>query len=306
VTGVAVSVAFQTDKAPGDYARLALQAEQLGFDGVSVFHDLGYQPSLFALLEMAQATARVRLGAACLNPFLLHPFEIAGQVAALDLASDGRAYLGLARGAWLGDVGVRSERPLQRLTEAIEVVQRLLRGDESPYTGEVFSITEGMRLKYEPRRDRVDLLLGTWGSRGLALAGRRAEEVKLGGCANPDMVRHARRLLDTACVAAGREPSAIAASRLSARGVPARARTSPASALGRTGPGTSSAADSSSSVTRRRATVSPAPSGVRDSPMSPLVAMTSTTRAPASARRRSVMPVKIDSSSGWACRARTV
>ena len=91
-----MSVAFQTDKSAGDYARLAAQAEQLGFDGVSVFHDLGYQPSLFALLEMARATTRVRLGAACLNPFLLHPVEIAGQVAALDLASSGRAYLGLA------------------------------------------------------------------------------------------------------------------------------------------------------------------------------------------------------------------
>jgi 5,10-methylenetetrahydromethanopterin reductase len=207
--GIAVSVAFQTDKAPGDYARLALQAERLGFDGVSVFHDLGYQPSLFALLEMARSTSRVRLGAACLNPFLLHPFEIAGQVAALDLASDGRAYVGLARGAWLGDVGVRAERPLQRLTEAVEVVQRLLSGDESPYTGEIFSITEGMRLKYPRRRDRVDLLIGTWGSRGLALAGRRADEVKLGGSANPDMVRHARRLVDTACADAGRDPSEV-------------------------------------------------------------------------------------------------
>jgi 5,10-methylenetetrahydromethanopterin reductase len=204
-----VSLGFQTDKSAAEYARLAVEAESLGFDGVSVFHDFGFQPSLFALLEMARVTSRVRLGAACLNPFLLHPVEIAGQAAALDLASDGRAYVGLARGAWLDRVGVLGERPLRRLAEAVEVVQRLMRGDERAYAGEIFPLAEGTKLLYPRRRDQVDILIGTWGARGLALAGRRADEVKLGGCANPDMVRHARALLDDACRAAGRDPSSV-------------------------------------------------------------------------------------------------
>lgn len=204
-----VSVALQTDKSAGEYARLAVLAEQLGFDGVSVFNDLGFQPSLFPLLEMARVTSRVRLGAACLNPVLTHPVEIAGQAAALDLASGGRAYVGLVRGAWLERVGVQADRPLRRLAECVEIVRRLLRGDESGFDGEVFSLMPGTRLHYPRRRDRVDVLLGTWGPRGLALAGRCADEVKLGGCANPDMVEHARGLLDEACRAAGREPSAV-------------------------------------------------------------------------------------------------
>src|SRR5215469_3316169 len=87
-----VTLGLQTDKSAEDYTRLAVMAESLGFDGISVFHDLGFQPSLFPLLEMARVTTRLRLGAACLNPFLLHPVEIAGQAAALDLVSDGRAY----------------------------------------------------------------------------------------------------------------------------------------------------------------------------------------------------------------------
>ena len=53
---------------------------------VSVYADLMFQPPLPALLEIAAATDAVRLGPACLNPFSLHPFEIAGQIAALDLA----------------------------------------------------------------------------------------------------------------------------------------------------------------------------------------------------------------------------
>ena len=51
-------IAFQTDKPPGAYGPLAVAAEAHGFDVVSVFADLLYQPPLPALLEMARATSR--------------------------------------------------------------------------------------------------------------------------------------------------------------------------------------------------------------------------------------------------------
>ena len=38
--------------------------------------------------------------------------EIAGQIAVLDLVSQGRAYLGLARGSWLTTIGVETPRPV--------------------------------------------------------------------------------------------------------------------------------------------------------------------------------------------------
>ncbi|HEU5387732.1 MAG TPA: LLM class flavin-dependent oxidoreductase [Streptosporangiaceae bacterium] len=101
MTALAIGLAFQTDKPPGRYGELAAAAEVLGFDVVSVFADLLYQPPLPALLEMARATSRVRLGAACQNPFTQHPYEIAGGLAVLETVSSGRAYLGLAREAWL-------------------------------------------------------------------------------------------------------------------------------------------------------------------------------------------------------------
>ena len=89
-----VGLAFQSDKHPREYERLAAGAEHYGFDVLSVFGDLYFPPPLPALLAMARATSAVALGPACLNPYMLHPVEIAGQMAALDLASGGRAYLG--------------------------------------------------------------------------------------------------------------------------------------------------------------------------------------------------------------------
>ena len=77
---------------------------------ISVFHDLLFQPAIYPLLLIARATERVRLGPAALNPSTLHPVELAGQAAALDLASGGRAYLGLVAGAWLDRLGLDERR----------------------------------------------------------------------------------------------------------------------------------------------------------------------------------------------------
>ena len=132
-----LGLGLQTDKRPGAYAVLARIAEDGGFDVVTTFNDLWYQPALPALLEIAGATERVRVGPSCLNPYLVHPVELAGQTAALDLASRGRAFLGLAAGAWLGGLGVEQRRPVAAIAEAWEIVSRLLAGDRSGFEGEV-------------------------------------------------------------------------------------------------------------------------------------------------------------------------
>ncbi len=184
-----------SDQRPADYEWIARRAEESGIDVVSVFHDLLYQPSIAPLLTMARVTERVRLGPAALNPFTLHPYEIAGQIAALDSASGGRAYLGLAKGAWLDRLGLEEKRPLAALREAVEIVTKLLAGDPSGVEGERFRLEPGTVLAYERERNRVPLLIGTWGRRTTAWAGTVAEELKLGGSANPDLIPIVREWL---------------------------------------------------------------------------------------------------------------
>ena len=144
-------------------AELAALAERGGFDVVTVFNDLGFGPPLPSLLAAASATEHVRLGVACYNPYTKSAAEIAREVAELDAASGGRAYVGLARGAWLDTIGVAQPRPVETLRETVAAIKRLL-GDEVP------------------------LLIGGWGPRVVALAGEIADELKVGGSANPDLV----------------------------------------------------------------------------------------------------------------------
>ncbi len=204
-----VGLGFQADKQYGAYAELAQLAERHGFDVLTVYADLMYQPPIAALLEMAAATTRVRLGVSCWNPYTMHPYEIAGQLAALDVASNGRAFLGLARGSWLGDVGITQTRPVTYLGECAEVVYRLLGADTRGFRGEVFTLAPGAKLRYPVRRARPPLLIGTWGPRTAALAGRIADEVKIGGTANAEMIAVMRARIATGCHQANRAPDDV-------------------------------------------------------------------------------------------------
>jgi 5,10-methylenetetrahydromethanopterin reductase len=204
-----LSIAFQSDKSPSDYAELGALVEDYGFGTVSVYGDLLFQPPLPALLHIAGATRRIRLGPACLNPYTLHPVEIAGQIAALDAASAGRAYLGLARGAWLDSLGITDPRPLTTLREAIAVVQHLLRGERAPFTGQVFRLGAHHALQYPVLRADVPLLIGAWGAKLATLAGATATEVKVGGSANPTVVGIIRAAVSRGEAAAGRPTSSV-------------------------------------------------------------------------------------------------
>jgi len=149
---------------------------------------------------MARVTERIRLGPAALNPFTLHPYEIAGQIAMLDSVSGGRAYLGLAKGAWLDRLGMEEKQPLAALREAVAIVEALLAGDTSGVDGERFTLEPGTALAYPRERDSVPLLIGTWGRETARWAGTVADEVKIGGTANTDLLPVVRGWIDNADV----------------------------------------------------------------------------------------------------------
>ena len=206
---IAFSIAFQSDKSPADYRTLADVVDRYPFDVVSVYNDLLYQPALGPLLWMASGLHRARLGPAALNPYTIHPIEIAGQVALVDLATNGRAYLGLARGAWLDRIGVPQPRPVQTLREAVLLVRHLLGGRTESFDGEVFHHPSNAPLQYTPLRRDVPVTIGTWGQATARMAGALADEIKIGGSANPAMVGHLRPALANGSQQAGRCADAV-------------------------------------------------------------------------------------------------
>lgn len=190
-----LSVAFQTNKPLSAYGELAAAAEAYGFDGVSVYNDMLYQPPWLPLLEIARKTNRVRIGPASVNPFTSHPINIAGNLALVDAASGGRAYCGFARGAWLDSVGLEPPKPIDALREALISVRHLLRQDEAPLGGKHFPLQGGDALRWQGIRPDIPFLLGSWGPKTIRTCLPFVSEVKLGGSANPDAVRWLKTLM---------------------------------------------------------------------------------------------------------------
>ena len=187
-----LSVAFQTDQPLAAYGALAAVVEGYGFDGVTVYNDMLYQPAWLPLLEIARHTRRVRVGPAAVNPFTCHPINIAGNIALLDEASGGRAYVGLARGAWLDFVGLDPPRPIAALREAFECVRHLLSRSTAPYVGEIFRLAGGDTLRWNILRADIPFLLGAWGPRVVRACAALVDEIKIGGTTNPAAIGQVR------------------------------------------------------------------------------------------------------------------
>jgi 5,10-methylenetetrahydromethanopterin reductase len=120
------SVRLNNDVPTDRLVELARTAEAVGFDQL-----LRSAPALLGVL--AASTSTLRLGIAVMNPYSVHPVELAMLAATLQEASGGRFSLGLGAGAeqFLGWAGIRRAAPLATTRQAVAVLRTLL-GHEDP------------------------------------------------------------------------------------------------------------------------------------------------------------------------------
>ncbi|MHA1966472.1 MAG: LLM class flavin-dependent oxidoreductase [Candidatus Hodarchaeales archaeon] len=204
-----ISIALQTNKPISDYGPIARQIENLGFDGLSVYNDMLYQPAWLPLLEITRNTEKIRIGPASVNPFTCHPINIAGNIALIDEYSNGRAYLGLARGAWLDYIGLKPKNPIRALKEAMECIRHLLKQSKRAFKGIFFSLEGGDSLRWNILRERIPFLLGSWGPKTIQACIHEISEIKLGGTANSDVIPWIRSVIKKATGKINRDVSEI-------------------------------------------------------------------------------------------------
>lgn len=165
------SIRLNNDLPIDRYVAIAQAAEEAGFDQLWVSHDLFLRSAPVILSACALATERIRLGTCILNPYTLHPSEIAMLAATLDELSGGRFNLGLSAGAgeFLKWVGIEQARPLSDTRLAIQQL-RAVQADE---------LAPGWRpeayLRIPARR--TPIYLGATSPRMLRLAGELADGV---------------------------------------------------------------------------------------------------------------------------------
>jgi probable F420-dependent oxidoreductase len=162
----------------------AREAEGAGFDVISTADHVRVGPSpIVPLAAMASVTERIRLCPMVLNNDFHHPVHLAMEFADLDHLSGGRAELGIGAGHAFTEytaIGLRFDPPAvrkRRMAEAVELLRRLLDGEEVTHQGEHYRL-EGVRTK-RSLQDRLPILVGVNGKQALAHAAGHADVVGL-------------------------------------------------------------------------------------------------------------------------------
>jgi len=208
-----------------DVREMARRAEAIGFDTVWIPDELvwfpegkpamGFWDGVSMAGAVAAVTSRVRVGTWVLSALHRNPGIIAKTAETIDEISDGRCIFGLGAGhGWPGQArafGLPEDHVFDRFEEALQVIVPLMREGRASVEGTFHAARDLVQLPQGPRPNRIPLMLGVLGPRGMRLAARYADTWSGYSEHRNDMVELGPRIaaLEAACAEVGRDPATI-------------------------------------------------------------------------------------------------
>ena len=167
------------------------------------------------LSALAQATSRIRIGCMVNGTPYRHPALVANMAASLDIVSGGRLELGLGAGwneqeteAYGIDLLPMGQR-MDRLEEAVEVIDGLLSHELTTFQGKYFQLEQARCEPKGPQQPRLPIVIGGGGEkRTLRIAAKFAQHWNL-SFATPEVFRKKNEILLGLCESVGRDSSLI-------------------------------------------------------------------------------------------------
>lgn len=170
------SIRLNNDLPVGEYVALARAAEAAGFDQFWVSDDLFLRSGVVILSALAVQTERIEIGTCIVNPYTIHPAEIAMIAATLDELSGGRFNLGFSAGAaeFLKWIGITPHQPVNAVVESVKAINALLSGERASVKGTFLRWDDEAYMRFMPRR-RVPIYLGALSPHMLRAIGQVAD-----------------------------------------------------------------------------------------------------------------------------------
>jgi 5,10-methylenetetrahydromethanopterin reductase len=205
---------------PRAFVHRAVEAERVGFDGVTIVDSQNLSGDCYvALAAAARETGNIKLGTGVTNPFTRHAAVTACAISTVHAESGGRAVLGIGRGdsalAHLGFAPV----PIPVFRRYLEDLQGYLRGDEVPF--DAAGNVDTLGLANVPHASRIAWLrpgrfpkvlvdVAATGPKVITMAAKVADAVTLAVGASEERVRWGIETAKAARKAAGLDPGGIA------------------------------------------------------------------------------------------------
>lgn len=210
-------------------AEMMRQREDQGFDGRNFGDSQNRYSDPFVCMGIAAAvTKTIKFSTGVTNPVTRHPAVMASAFGAVQLATGGRAYVGIARGdSALAHIGM-APAPVPVFEKYVDVLQRYLAGTAVPFD-EVDAAMGGRRSDVRradelhigavPTASRMQWLPGTMpkvpvdvyatGPKIISIGARLADQVTFAVGAQPSRIKWAMKLARDEAGKAGRDPDAI-------------------------------------------------------------------------------------------------
>lgn len=206
----------------------AQEADAAGFDSVFVMDHFYQLPGLgtpdqpmleayTALGGLATVTKNVQLGTLVTGNTYRNPTLLAKAITTLDVASQGRAILGIGTGWFelehdsLGyEFGTFTDR-FNKLGEALQIILPMLEGERPTFEGKYYRVKEAMA---EPRfRDHIPLMIGGSGEKKtIPLAAKYFDHLNI--IAGFDELPRKVAVVKERCEEIGRDPATLETSML--------------------------------------------------------------------------------------------
>lgn len=172
---------------PVALVRNAIRAEEAGFDFAAIsdhfspwVEEQGHSPLAWSVLgAIANATQRIGLMTAVTCPIMrYHPAIIAQGAATLSLLSDNRFSLGLGSGERLNEHVIGTGWPgvverHERLAEAVDIIQGLLKGDLKNYRGKHLQLDNAQL--YDRPDTKPPVVIAAGGPKAARFAGEKGD-----------------------------------------------------------------------------------------------------------------------------------
>ncbi len=179
-------VALQGNYAPTKYINIAKKIEELGYDRIYIYDDLFFYPSIPILTLIGEHTSKIELGPCLLNGFYRHPAIITTSILSINEISNGRAVLGLGRGAFYDFLGmdIREETTRYAYQENIQLVKHFLEMNKTEFNGIYFKANQNAFLRIKSAD--IPLITGTWNLDMAYIAGKYSNEIQIADVWNID------------------------------------------------------------------------------------------------------------------------
>jgi alkanesulfonate monooxygenase SsuD/methylene tetrahydromethanopterin reductase-like flavin-dependent oxidoreductase (luciferase family) len=170
------------------------------------------------LAALATHTERARIGVLVSSNTFRHPAMLAKQAVTIDHVSNGRVELGVGAGWFVEEHEMfglefpRTRQLVEQYAEAVDLLDRYLRGDQTTFDGEYYHLKEAWNRPAPLQQPRMPLMLGAHGPKMIDIAAQYADTWNSRG--TPDEMRERNALMDEACVRHDRDPASIKRSML--------------------------------------------------------------------------------------------